>query len=169
MRTDRTTIAAGLAAAGLLGLGLYVAVPAMADDPSTSASPSPSATDERHDRGDDRPFFGWGHGWRDRGDRGDRRPIRSRGVHGEFTVRDSDDRFRVVTFQSGEITALTSTTLTVKSADGTTWTWTAADDVKVRKNRDKAAFKDLAQGDDVRVAGERSGGTRTAKVVRALS
>ncbi len=171
MRTDRTTITAGLAAAGLLGLGLYVAVPAFAADPSPSPTPSakPTDRDERGDRGERRPF-GWGRpGPRDwPGEHGARPGARlGHGVHGETTVRTRDGGFRVVTFQRGEITDVSGTALTVKSADGTAWTWTANGDTRVRRNHKDAALKDLAKGDDVRVAGERSGGTRTARLVRA--
>lgn len=178
MRTDRTTITAGLAAAGLLGLGLYVAVPAFAADPSSSPTPSAKPTDrgERGDwgeRGEGRPF-GWGRpGPRDwPGEHGARPGARlgaplGQGVHGETTVRTRDGGFRVVTFQRGEITDVSGTALTVKSADGTAWTWTANGDTRVRRNHKDAALKDLAKGDDVRVAGERSGGTRTARLVRA--
>lgn len=168
MRTDRTTITAGLAAAGLLGLGLYVAVPAFAADPSPSPTPSAKPTD-RGERGEGRPFGRGRPGPRDRpGEHGARPGARlGHGVHGETTVRTRDGGFRVVTFQRGEITDVSGTALTVKSADGTAWTWTANGDTRVRRNHKDAALKDLAKGDDVRVAGERSGGTRTARLVRA--
>src|SRR5690606_16336074 len=171
MRTDRTTITAGLAAAGLLGLGLYVAVPAFAADPSPSPTPSakPTDRDERGDRGERRPF-GWGRpGPRDwPGEHSARPGARlGHGLHRESTVRPKAGSFRVVTFQRGEITDVSGTALTVKSADGTAWTWTANGDTRVRRNHKDAALKDLAKGDDVRVAGERSGGTRTARLVRA--
>jgi hypothetical protein len=161
MRTDRKTFIAGLGTAGLLGLGLYVAVPAIAD------SPSPSPTAQPSERGEDRPFK-WGPGRHGRGERGPGGHgfgLRGgRGVHGEATVRDGDG-FRLATFQHGEITALSSPTLTVKSADGATWTWTTNGDTRIRKDRENIALKDLAKDDEIRIAGERSGDTRTAKII----
>ncbi|MGP4026176.1 DUF5666 domain-containing protein [Actinomadura sp. 3N407] len=158
MRTRHTTtLAAGVSAAGLLGLGLYLAVPAFAADPSPSASPKAEPNHPRRDHpGEDRPFRR-GHGLRGH--------LGGHGVHGEATVR-RDDGFRLVTWQRGEITALSSTTLTVKSADGVSWTWTANGDTRIRKDREKATIKDLADGDEIRVAGERSGDTRTARFIR---
>ncbi|GAA0544749.1 DUF5666 domain-containing protein [Actinomadura livida] len=162
MRTDRKSFIAGLGAAGILGLGLYVAVPAIAD------SPSPSPTAKPSEKGGDRPFRDGPRrvrpGLHGPGEHGFGRGG-GRGVHGEATVRDGDG-FRLVTFQRGEITALSSTTLTVKSADGTSWTWTANGDTKIREDRKDVALKDLAKNDEVRIAGERSGDTRTAKLVR---
>lgn len=159
MRTNRKALAAGIGAAGLLGLGLYVAVPASAADPSPAPSSSarPGAhPGKAHPRGD-----------HPRGDRPRKaRPHRQfRGVHGEATVRRKDG-FHLATWQRGKVTAVSGTSLTVRSADGASWTWTANGGTRVRKNGEKAGLKALATGDQVVVAGERSGGTRTARLVR---
>ncbi|WP_143228114.1 DUF5666 domain-containing protein [Actinomadura meyerae] len=154
------SIAAGAGAAGLLGLGLYVAAPAFAADPAPSASPSasPSAHPARP-------------GMRHPGMRrpGEGRPFRQargfRGVHGEATVKGKDG-FRVTAWQHGKITSVSSTGVTVKSEDGVSWTWAANGDTRVRKDREKAELKSLAAGDEVLVAGERSGNTRTARLIR---
>lgn len=148
MRTNRKTIAAAAGAAGLLGLGLYLAVPASAADPS----PSPSATAHP-----DKGHPGKGHPFR--------RARALRGVHGEATVKRKDG-FHLATWQRGKITSVSATGLTVRSADGVSWTWTANDKTRVRKDGDKSALKALANGDQVLVAGERSGQTRTARFVR---
>ena len=71
---------------------------------------------------------------------------------------------------SGEIPLLAmlvrdATTVTVKSADGFTLTWTFGDPVKVVKDRAKAAPSALTVGATVGVAGERTGGTTTARLV----
>ncbi|XRQ09720.1 DUF5666 domain-containing protein [Actinomadura welshii] len=168
MRTDVKTISAGLAGAGILGLGLYLAVPASAADPDPSASPRAKSDDRDDDRDDDRRFR-WGPGWRGHGGHG---PGFGRGlgrglggVHGEATVRDGDNGFRLVTFQNGEITAVSGATLTVKSDDDVSWTWTTDDDTEIRENRDDAELEDLSAGDEVRITGERSGETRTATFV----
>jgi hypothetical protein len=157
MRTNKITIAAGAGAAGLLGLGLYIAVPAAAADPSPSpkaSSPAWPHPGKAHPRQDDR---GNGHPrWR-------AHPFR--GVHGEATVRRKDG-FHVTTWQLGKITAVSSSTITVRSEDGASWTWTANGDTNVRKNGEKSTLKALANGDQVMVAGERSGETRTARMIR---
>jgi hypothetical protein len=151
MRTNRKTIAAGAGAAGLLGLGLYLAVPAAAN---SSPSPSPSATS-----GAPKAHPGKGNGKRLAALR------HIRGVHGEATVRRKDG-FHVADWQRGKITGISGTTLTVRSADGATWTWTTNGDTRVRKDGGKSSLSALSGGAQVFVLGERSGDTRTAKLVR---
>ncbi|GLZ07322.1 hypothetical protein Acsp03_47880 [Actinomadura sp. NBRC 104412] len=147
-------MAAAAAAAGVLGVGLYVAVPAFADDPSPSASPKPTAS--QHPRKGE-----WRHGKQ-------RPPMRhkmrgaARGVHGEATVRRRDGSFHVTTWQRGQITGVSGATVTVRSADGVVWAWTTDGDTRVRKNGEKSKVSALASGDQVVVRGERAGTARTA-------
>ncbi len=148
MRNNRKTIAAGAGAAGLLGLGLYFSVPAFADDPAPS--PSPTAHAGKGHPGKGHPF---------------RRARALNGVHGEATVKRKDG-FHLATWQRGKITSVSATGLTVRSEDGASWTWTTDGKTRVRKDGDKASLKNLAAGDQVLVAGERSGATRTARLVR---
>jgi len=150
MRTNRKTVAAGVGAAGLLGLCLYLAVPAAASNPSpsptTSASPKAHPGDGKtHPRG---RFF-----------RG------VRGVHGEVTVRRKDG-FHIATWQHGQITGRSGAILTVRSADGASWTWTTDANTRIRKNGGKSTPSSLANGDQVLAFGERTGTTRTAKLIR---
>lgn len=144
MRTK--TIAAGAGAAGLLGLGLYLAVPASAADPAPSASPTahPGHPGQGH------PF---------------RRARTLHGVHGEATVQRRDG-FHLATWQRGKITSVSSGGVTVSSVDGVSWTWTAGGKTHVRKDGGKSTLKALAAGDQVLVAGERTGNTRTARLIR---
>ncbi|MFA1548820.1 DUF5666 domain-containing protein [Actinomadura chokoriensis] len=158
MRTK--TIAAGAGAAGLLGLGLYLAVPAFAADPSPS--PSPSSTAHPGHPGKGHPFR---QGGAHRGDRDGHGVRGGRGVHGEATVQRKDG-FRLATWQRGKITSVSSSGVTVLSVDGASWTWTADDKTRVRKDGEKSDFKSLKNGDQVLVAGERSGDTRTARLIR---
>lgn len=145
------SIVAGAGAAGLLGLGLYVAAPAFAADPAPSASPTVH------------------HARPDKGHPGKRHPFRQarafRGVHGEATVKRKDG-FHLATWQRGKITSVSSSGVTVRSEDGVSWTWAANGDTRVRKDGEKSALKALANGDQVLVAGERSGNTRTARLIR---
>ncbi len=154
MRTNRKTIAAGLGAAGLLGAGLYLAVPAFAADPAPSPSASPTAKPGHpgHPRMG-RPF------------RQGRALHAFRGVHGEATLQRKDG-FHVAAWQHGQVTSASATGVTVRSADGVSWTWTVNTDTRVRKGGEKADLKDLAKDDKVLVAGERSGDTRTARFIR---
>jgi hypothetical protein len=152
------SIAAGAGAVGLLGVGLYLAVPAFADDPSPSSSPRVTASQQDKDKrdrahGKHRP---WKH----------RARWAARGVHGEATVRQKDGTFRVSTWQRGQITGVGGASVTVRSADGVSWTWTTTGKTRIRKNGDKAAVNALASGDRIVVIGERSGATRTATVIR---
>ncbi|NDU71717.1 hypothetical protein GWI34_03610 [Actinomadura sp. DSM 109109] len=146
MRNNRKTIAAAAGAAGVLGLGLSFAVPAFADDPA----PSPTAHAGKGHPGKGHPF---------------RRAHGLRGVHGEATVKRKDG-FHLATWQRGKITAVSATGVTVRSDDGVSWTWKADGRTRVRKEREKATLQALAGGDQVLVAGERSGGTRTARLIR---
>ncbi|MEV4003118.1 DUF5666 domain-containing protein [Actinomadura sp. NPDC049753] len=150
MGNNRKTIAAGAGAgagaAGLLGLGLYFSVPAFADDPA----PSPTAHAGQGHPGKEHPL---------------RRARALRGVHGEATVKRKDG-FHLATWQRGKITAVSATGVTVRSDDGVSWTWTADGKTHVRKNGGKSSLKGLTGGDQVLVAGERSGGTRTARLIR---
>lgn len=153
MRT-KTTVA-GVGAAGLLGLGLFLAVPASAADPAPSPSASPTAK-TAHPRHPGHP--GKGHPFL--------RARALRGVHGEATVQRKNG-FHNTAWQRGQITSVSSSGVTVRSADGVSWTWTANSDTRIRKDGEKAALKDLAKDDKVIVAGERSGDTRTARLIRA--
>ncbi|MFG2021061.1 DUF5666 domain-containing protein [Actinomadura geliboluensis] len=148
------SIVAGAGAAGLLGLGLYVAAPAFAADPAPSASPTaPHARPDKGHPGKGHPFR-QAHGAR-----------AFRGVHGEATVKRKDG-FHLATWQRGKITSVSSSGVTVRSEDGVSWTWAANGDTRVRKDGEKSALKALANGDQVIVAGERSGNTRTARLIR---
>ncbi|MBA9006114.1 DUF5666 domain-containing protein [Thermomonospora cellulosilytica] len=145
MRVDIKTTTAVVTATGLLGAGLYAAVPALATTPERS--PVAAAPGD-----------------------GDRRPLErlrnraGRGVRGEAVVR-RDGRFVTVAWQNGEITAVSAGSVTVRSADGVTWQWTLDSGTRIRKNGDKAAASALAKGDRVKVVGTRAGTARTAEGV----
>ncbi|MBW8481927.1 hypothetical protein [Actinomadura parmotrematis] len=146
MRANRKTIAAGVAAAGVLGAALYTTVPAFA-----GASPSPTASPQK-----DRPH---------KRARAFAAARDLRGVHGEATVQRKDG-FHLLAWQRGQITGKSGALVTVRSADGVTWQWTTSGTTRVRKDRAKSTVAALANGDTVVVAGDRTGDTRTARVVR---
>jgi hypothetical protein len=88
------------------------------------------------------------------------------GVHGEATVR-AKGGFAVRAWQRGDITSVSSGSIAVKSADGTSWTWKLDGGTRVRKAGQKADAAKPATGDKVLVAGTRTGDTRTAVIVNA--
>lgn len=87
------------------------------------------------------------------------------GIHGDATVRTRGGGFATYTWQRGGVTAASDRSLTVKSADGVSWTWTVTSDTKVRKNGGKSTSSALASGDTVFVLGQPSGNARTAQGV----
>jgi hypothetical protein len=90
---------------------------------------------------------------------------RLRGLHGEFTVRNGTGGFREIAFERGAITAVSSKTVTVRAADGTTWTWTLMSNTVVRKDRARSSAANLAAGDPVFVGGPEQGQVRGARLI----
>ncbi|MCO6011213.1 DUF5666 domain-containing protein [Actinoallomurus purpureus] len=129
-------------AVGVVGTGVYLAVPASAG--ASGGSPATAAA-----RGKHRPLRG----------------VRAaRGIHGQATVR-TKKGFAQVGWQRGRLTATSGGTLSVRSADGVTWQWRTDGNTKVRKDGGKSTLSKLATGDFVFVAGLENGGTRTARRV----
>jgi len=87
-----------------------------------------------------------------------------RALHGEAVVQ-TDEGTKTVVVQRGTVTAVDATTVTVKSADGFTLTWTFGDQVRVVKDRAQSSPSALTVGTNVGVAGERTGSTTTARLV----
>jgi hypothetical protein len=87
-------------------------------------------------------------------------------LHGERVVRDADGKIITVDVQRGSVTAVSSSSLTVKSDDGTTWTWTLSSDTRVRgADLKRATTSSIKVGHTVAVIGRRTGDTRTARLV----
>lgn len=84
------------------------------------------------------------------------------GMHGERTVKGKDGKTVVQEWQAGTVTAVGGTTVTVKSADGFTMTWTLDSATKVRAGAAGATSK---VGDKVLVEGVKSGSVNQARVV----
>ncbi|MFJ5304525.1 hypothetical protein [Streptomyces sp. NPDC088350] len=115
------------------------AMPAAAGTPS--GSPSPGGPGFRHGGG---MWFGFGVG--------------GKAVHGEATVKDDSTGTWVVRiWQRGTVTKVAGDQVTVKSDDGTSWTWTVGSDATTKGS---GALK---KGDTASLIGTRSdNGTRTA-------
>ncbi|HEY5186634.1 MAG TPA: DUF5666 domain-containing protein [Actinomycetes bacterium] len=92
--------------------------------------------------------------------------LRHAGIHGEFTVKNKSGNFVVLDTQRGTVTGTTGSTLTVRSPDGFTATYTVDSTTKIRKDRAPASLTDIKVGDTVGVVGVKSGGTVTAKAIR---
>lgn len=103
----------------------------------------------------------------DRHPRPPRHPLRARrffrGLHGTATVRTKDQGFRQVAWQRGQVTSVSGSTVTVRSADGVSWQWTTNGNTKIRKKGAKASVSQLAANDWVFVIGTVDGSTRTAR------
>ncbi|WP_416984870.1 hypothetical protein [Streptomyces sp. T028] len=149
----RAVIAATtVAVLALGGTVAYAATSGGSSGGSPSASPSASSRSEgpdgRHGHGG--PWFGFGVG-------GD-------AAHGEATVKDRDTgKWVVRVWQRGTVEKVDGDRVTVKSEDGTSWTWTVGADATVRADGDSGSGASaLKKGDTVVVAGSRSGDTYTA-------
>jgi hypothetical protein len=170
---------AAYTAAGLLGAGLVAAVgasrpgDAASNQPTYTAETEPAAhvdalAAEDPQPGEDstaRP----GRDKRarklaDKFGRGKRFWIGRRVLHGEFVVR-TKDGFKTAFVHKGEVTAVSSTSITVKSADGFTKAYAVTDDTKVRSKRQESSIGDVKVGDLAVVGGFREGDTYTARFV----
>lgn len=115
-------------------------------DPAPSASASP---DRR--KGKERPH-------------GIRRFLHKNTVHGEITVQGKDG-VKTVVVQRGTVTAVNPTTVTVKSTDGFTQTWTFGDKLKIVQDRKAVEAGAVKTGAEIGVAGAKDGDKNVARLV----
>jgi hypothetical protein len=90
-------------------------------------------------------------------------------LHGELVVKDKSGAVKTVRVQTGTITGIAGSTITVTSSDNVAWTWTLDSSTRIRRDMKKASASDLAVNDGVALRGEENGATTTAKAVNALS
>jgi hypothetical protein len=174
-RLHRTPVVAGAVVAGVFAIGLGVAY--AQTDPSTTttaATPAPQvvpapgpAQPPAHGKGFGRghgPFggklFGPGHF----GGHG-----RFGGIHGEFTVKKPDGSgYQTWASQLGEVTEVSSSSMTVRSDDGFSRTYLLDENTVVTSGRD--GIGTVKTGDTVRVAGlVEDGKARAAAVMDSTS
>lgn len=86
-------------------------------------------------------------------------------LHGEATVEKVKGGTMVVRFQNGVISALSGSTMTVKSADGFTATYTVDGTSRISLNGTDGTLSKLAKNDHVRVFAVQSGSSSVAKMV----
>jgi hypothetical protein len=139
-------------AVGVVGTGVYLAVPASAGSPQAEPAAASSQPKAKAKAGQQA-----------------RRALRRHGgVHGDATVRTKKNGFVQVTWQRGVLTSKSASGFTVRSLDGTTWQWRTAKGTKFHKDGQKADLSKLAANDFVLVYGRAgAGGTRTANRVIA--
>jgi hypothetical protein len=109
--------------------------PAAATGPAAAPEPSASAPAARRDKGD-----------------GLRRFLKKNTLHGEITVQRKAG-VETIVVQRGQVTAVDGASLSVKSADGFTRTWTRDDRTRVRQDRRTADPGAIKAGSQVGVAG----------------
>jgi len=87
-----------------------------------------------------------------------------RGIHGQFTFQTKKGT-RTLAFERGTIQSVSGGAVTVKAADGTTWTWHVVSNTVVRQDGKKVASSTLADGQRVFVGGPVVGGADNARLV----
>jgi hypothetical protein len=85
-------------------------------------------------------------------------------LHGEATVQ-TDEGLKTVVAQRGSVTAVDSSSVTVKSTDGYTLTWTLGPNSIVVVNRARSQISAVQVGTAVGVAGSRDGDTVTVRLL----
>jgi hypothetical protein len=93
-----------------------------------------------------------------------RKFLRKNTLHGEMTVQGKDG-VRTIVVQRGTVTASDGRTITVKSTDGFTLTWTNAPDLRVVQDRKKVDAAAVKTGATIGVAGAKDGSATTARLV----
>ncbi|WBB78623.1 hypothetical protein O7606_20770 [Micromonospora sp. WMMD882] len=91
--------------------------------------------------------------------------LRRGALHGEAVVRAKDGGTRTVVVQRGEVTAIDGDSVTVKSTDGFTQTWSFGDDLRVVERRATVQPDGVKVGAKVGVAGAKDGDTVVARLL----
>src|SRR3954447_7689853 len=146
---------AGVVAAAVLGTAGVAAATSDNATPTPATSSAPASTTAPGDKAS--------------GDRAaERHKIRRsaivRGMHGEFVVKGKDGKPVTIETIRGTVTAVGSTSVTVKADDGFTETFTANSDTKV-KGAVAKSFSEVKVGAKGAVIGVKNGGTTTARMV----
>jgi hypothetical protein len=121
---------------------------ALAAQDATTTTQAPAAS---ADKAKDRAragVLGRGAGWR--------RAVGRRVLHGEVTVQ-TNEGFRTIVMARGEVTALSRTTITVKSSDGVETSFGIDGDTRYGFRNEAAPTAELKVGEDAFVTGEKSG------------
>ena len=152
----RAPVAGGVAAVLLAG-GIGVAAAQSSSSPPTTAAPPGASANLPPAPGPRQGRFGGHMG----GPGGFGPGFEAKGaLHGELVMRNGADGFRTVDVQTGEATAVSSSSITVKSEDGFTKTYTVDENTLVNAGRD--GIGDVKTGHTVRVNAVVEGNTAHA-------
>jgi hypothetical protein len=95
---------------------------------------------------------------------GMRKFLRKNTLHGEMTVQGKKG-VRTVVVQRGSVTAVDATTVSVKSADGFSQTWTFGDKLRVVQHRKTVGTTAIKPGAEIGIAGAKDGDRNVARLV----
>lgn len=95
---------------------------------------------------------------------GIRRLLRKNTLHGEVVVQTKDGT-KTIDVQRGTVTAIDDKTVTVKSTDGFTLTWTFGNPINVLEHRTTVQPSAVKVGTEIGVAGTKDGSTTTARLI----
>jgi hypothetical protein len=95
---------------------------------------------------------------------GARKFLRKNTLHGEMTVQGKKG-VRTIVVQRGSVTAVDATTVSVKSTDGFTRTWTLGDKLRVVQDKKKVEATAIKQGAEIGIAGRKDGDKSVARLV----
>jgi hypothetical protein len=145
-----------VALAGVIGVGVAAADPTPAPTTSATAAPTPGASPTA---GTTKP------GKPDKADKAKKakkakHDLTRRALHGEVTL--GAKKQRVVDFQRGTVSTVSSSSITVESVDGFSATYVVDAKTKVRQAKEKADIGAVKAGDKVRVVALKDGSTLTA-------
>ncbi|MGC1215550.1 MAG: hypothetical protein WA890_30380 [Micromonospora sp.] len=156
----RETAVEVAAAAGVDGQAL-AAMGFDAADLDVAADPTPSASGAPGDQAG--PGKQRGQEWRNR--HRARVLLRKNILHGEVVVQTRDGGTKTVAVQRGQVTAIDGDSMTVKSTDGFTMTWTFGDKLRVVERRTTVQSSDITVGTTVGVAGVKDGDGGVARLI----
>ncbi|MGI5524545.1 hypothetical protein ACQEUX_26920 [Micromonospora sp. CA-259024] len=122
------------------------------------ATPAPGASPTANEKAREKR----GEEWRKR--RQARVLLRKNTLHGEAVVQ-AKDGTRTVAVQRGEVTAIDGDSMTVKSTDGFTMTWTFGDDLRVVERRAAVQPSEVKVGATLGVAGAKDGDKGVARLI----
>ena len=88
-----------------------------------------------------------------------------RGEYGQVTFK-AKTGTKTIAFERGTVQAVSASVLTVRAADGTTWSWDLTSATKVRSDHKQAAGSALTTGDSVLVGGPVVSGAKDARIIR---
>jgi hypothetical protein len=88
------------------------------------------------------------------------------GVDGQFTFRTRTGALKTLAYERGVIESVNgSTSIVVKAADGTVWTWDLVSNTVVRESGGKVSESALASGAEVWVGGPVINGSKDARLI----